>query len=379
MPPSTKKKRHASSTKKPKSRRATSVRTPKRRRTGKTPHKKTSDSHTLEHGFVRTIRWVALVAIVFLLGYCVGHCIYAPKPESKQRPNKSQTEHQPSPKPKPIPEPKATPHKPTPPAIHKQKPTTPPKEPKKLTPTPSVKKEITSKPKPPANELQVLKLAYRGVKPKLAIVIDDVHTKKQIEMIDDVGMPVTPSIFPPYTLAPHTPRLARGVVHYMVHLPMESGNAKYDSQSNTLKVTDSAATIQKRVAQLRHLFPRARFVNNHTGSRFTQNKRAMQRLYSALKKEHFAFIDSKTTPKSTVGAIAHSFGDDYVARDIFLDNTKEEGAIMRQLKKAVALAKRNGYAIAIGHPYRVTLQTLKKAKPLLKEVEVVYIEKLFRR
>jgi hypothetical protein len=42
------------------------------------------------------------------------------------------------------------------------------------------------------------------IKPLLAVIIDDVHTKKQLAMIADIGYPVTPSIFPPYDLAPHT-------------------------------------------------------------------------------------------------------------------------------------------------------------------------------
>jgi polysaccharide deacetylase 2 family uncharacterized protein YibQ len=76
--------------------------------------------------------------------------------------------------------------------------------------------------------------------------------------------------------------------------------------------------------------------------------------------------------------VAHRYGDDYVARDIFLDNVKSIPAIHTQLKKAVRFAKKNGYAIAIGHPYRATMQALAEAKPFLKEVEVVYVDEIFR-
>jgi len=73
-------------------------------------------------------------------------------------------------------------------------------------------------------------------KPQLVIIIDDVHTQKQLHDIQHIGYPVTPSIFPPYTLSPHTPRLARNVVHYMIHLPMESGSAKFNTLSTTTPV-----------------------------------------------------------------------------------------------------------------------------------------------
>jgi polysaccharide deacetylase 2 family uncharacterized protein YibQ len=224
-----------------------------------------------------------------------------------------------------------------------------------------------------------VRLAYRGEKPRLAIIIDDVHTRAQLDAVTSLPFPVTPSIFPPYSQSPDTHKLATYAVHYMIHLPMESGNAKYDAQSKTLKTGFTKAQIRARVHELRRLFPRAHYINNHTGSRFTENSHAMQILYEAMKREGFTFIDSVTTGRSRVKEIAHRYGDAYVARDIFIDNRQDIGYIRSQLKKAVSLAKKNGYAIAIGHPHAMTFEALSRAKPLLKEVEVVYIDAIFRR
>jgi len=226
--------------------------------------------------------------------------------------------------------------------------------------------------------LPVSKLAYRREKPRLVIIIDDVHTSRQLRKIQNLPIPVNPSIFPPYTLSPNTPKLATQAVHYMIHLPMESGNAKFDRQSKTLKTGFDRKQMQARMKELRRLFPRAHYINNHTGSKFTGDAKAMRMLYEVMKEEGFTFIDSRTTSGSKVGKIAHALGDDYVARDIFLDNVKSIPAIHTQLKKAVKLAKKNGYAIAIGHPHEITMKALQRAKPLLKEVEVVYIDEIFR-
>ena len=258
----------------------------------------------------------------------------------------------------------------------------PQKKAEKKVPPPKQRKVLKTKEKTSvvtsSKTYQKTRLAYRGERPRLAIIIDDVHTAKQLERIEGLPVPVTPSIFPPYTLAPHTPKLATRAVHYMIHLPMESGNVKFDSQTKTLKRDFSSLQMEERMKDLRRLFPRAHFINNHTGSRFTSDMQAMERLYRAMKEEGFVFIDSRTTSASKVGKIAHAFGDDYVARDIFIDNVKSVTAIHQQLKKAVRLAKKNGYAIAIGHPHRITMQALSLAKPLLKEVEVVYIDEIFR-
>ncbi len=246
-----------------------------------------------------------------------------------------------------------------------------------------VKKEAQRHPTPSVHETRQkvypkVRLAYRGEKPKLAIIIDDVHTKAQLDAINALGIPITPSIFPPYSAAPHTEKLATHAVHYMIHLPLESGNAKFNTQSKTLMTTASRQAIKARVRELRRLFPRAHYINNHTGSVFTRNYHAMYLLYEAMKKEGFTFIDSRTIAKSKVAKIAHMFGDAYVARDIFIDNVQAVPYIHNQLKKAVTLAKRNGYAIAIGHPHKATMEALRTAKPLLKGVEAVYIDSIFR-
>jgi len=217
-----------------------------------------------------------------------------------------------------------------------------------------------------------------AAKPMLAIIIDDVHTATQIRRIQAIGYPVTPSIFPPYSLSPHTERLTSLAAHYMIHLPMESGSAKLNRQTGTLMRTFDEKRIDKAVSTLRFLFPDAHFINNHTGSRFTADAAAMARLYEAFKRYDFSFIDSKTTAHSTVRRIAAQYGDIYLARDIFLDNRKSPAYIRAQLRKAVRKAKRRGYAIAIGHPHPVTLQTLREAKDLLKGVRVVYIDELAR-
>jgi polysaccharide deacetylase 2 family uncharacterized protein YibQ len=222
-------------------------------------------------------------------------------------------------------------------------------------------------------------LAERGRKPKMVIVIDDVHTKKQLEMIEKLNMKITPSIFPPYTLSPKSHLLAKDLKHYMIHLPMESSNKKFNTQSKTIMSSFSDERIVDRVIEIRKLFPEGKYVNNHTGSIFTANYEAMKKLYIALKLEGFIFVDSFTHRFSKVKKIADEHGDAYVRRTSFIDNVHTIYSIQKQLKLAVKKAKKNGYVIAIGHPHKVTMQALKKSKSILKDVELVYIDALYKR
>lgn len=161
----------------------------------------------------------------------------------------------------------------------------------------------------------------------------------------------------------------------MIHLPLEAGSFKF-AEKNTLKISDSYQTIEQRVQELHLLYPKATFTNNHTGSKFTANKEAMNKLMRALQKYNFTFVDSKTTAKSVARQSASNYNVPFLSRNIFLDNKKDKTYIQKQLQKAVKVAKEDGSAIAICHPHKLTLQTLKDSKYLLKDVELVLVNQL---
>ena len=68
----------------------------------------------------------------------------------------------------------------------------------------------------------------------------------------------------------------------------------------------------------------------------------------------------------------------YVARDVFLDHHMDKAYVISQIKQAIKVAKAHGHAIAIGHPHKNTLEALKESKGLLKQVELVYIDRYYK-
>jgi len=146
----------------------------------------------------------------------------------------------------------------------------------------------------------------------------------------------------------------------------------------TLFVRDGQEKVRERVEEIRRLFPTAHFLNNHTGSVFTSDYRAMYRLYGDLKREGFIFVDSRTSGRSKVRKIASAYHTPYLGRDVFLDNVQRPKAILKQLRLAIRIAKKRGYAIAIGHPHPATFEALREAAPLLKGVKAVYLDDFYR-
>lgn len=214
-----------------------------------------------------------------------------------------------------------------------------------------------------------------GSRAKLAIIIDDVGTGEQAQKIAALPVRVTPSIFPPEYQRKDTRSLARGFEHYAIHLPMEASSAK--NNSATLRASDNYEKLNGVIAKLRADFPNAKFINNHTGSKFTADERAMQNLLRAMNEHGFLFIDSRTSPATKAKAAMNGLGMRYVHRDVFLDNQNSVAAVRKKLREAVTLAKKQGYAIAIGHPKSSTLRALANSADILGEVDLVYLDEIY--
>ena len=214
-----------------------------------------------------------------------------------------------------------------------------------------------------------------GSRAKLAIIIDDVGTGEQAQKIAALPVRVTPSIFPPEYQRKDTRSLARGFEHYAIHLPMEASSAK--NNSATLRASDNYEKLNGVIAKLRADFPNAKFINNHTGSKFTADERAMQNLLRAMNEHGFLFIDSRTSPATKAKAAMKGLGMRYVHRDVFLDNQNSVAAVRKKLREAVTLAKKQGYAIAIGHPKSSTLRALANSADILGEVDLVYLDEIY--
>ncbi len=211
--------------------------------------------------------------------------------------------------------------------------------------------------------------------PKLAIIIDDVAFRHEVRDIKKIPFKVTPSFFPPSKRHPDTYKFAKDFKYYMIHLPLQAYHFSR-VEKETLNINDSPKKMEYIIQKIRKFFPKAVYINNHTGSKFTSDKKAMEELFKILKKYRFKFLDSRTSINSKALIVAREFNETIFSRDIFLDNIANERYIKKQLLKAVKLAKRRGYAIAIGHPRRDTLKALRDSKNLLKGVDVVYINEL---
>ena len=212
-------------------------------------------------------------------------------------------------------------------------------------------------------------------RPKLAIIIDDVAFSHQTKLIKQIPFKVSPSFFPPTTRHPDTIELSKEFKFAMIHIPMEALSYA-NPEPDTLVVGDSIETMRARVEQIKAWFPSIDYYNNHTGSKFTSDLSSVDKFLRVAQSENIHFVDSRTTAQTKLPIIAKKYNIFLYSRDIFLDNNLGKSEILDQLKKAIAIARKHGFAIAIGHPHANTLSVLKNAKSLLKDIDVVYVKDL---
>lgn len=201
---------------------------------------------------------------------------------------------------------------------------------------------------------------------KLSIVIDDFGYRPSTEN-QILNMPVNVSIavLPD---APHARKMANRAHQQgrevLIHLPM-APLSKQPLEHNTL----SPAMTRNQVAEIIHAatqkVPYAVGLNNHMGSAMTSSLSGMQNVMQVLSHYSFYFLDSMTITNSQSVPAAAGTGVHVIKRNIFLDDTQNEADIRYQFSRAVAVARYNGSAIAIGHPHPITVRVLQQLLPSL--------------
>lgn len=231
---------------------------------------------------------------------------------------------------------------------------------------------------PPVVEAPAPEVVKPPSMPRLAIIIDDMGPDiRKLRELLEVGGPVTVAVMPHMRDSAEISALAasRGL-DVIVHMPMEPREMmEHNPGGSALMVAMSPEEIRAKVEDNLRTVPGAIGINNHMGSKFTEDEPRMREVLKVVRKKDMLFVDSRTTSKSVAGRVARELGVPSADRNVFLDNTRDVEYIKGQLREAARAARRGGSAIAIGHPYPETIRALREAVPALEAdgVEVVGI------
>ncbi len=227
-----------------------------------------------------------------------------------------------------------------------------------------------------------------GPPAKVVVIIDDMglNAAKTREVIE-LQHPLTLAFLPYADGLDEKTSLAKQKGHeLMIHIPMEAMNPDLDGGPFPLTTGLERAEFEDVLDKVFASFEGYAGVNNHMGSRLTQDPQRMGWVMERLKGkqlegEALYFVDSKTINTSIAAQTAAQHGIPHNTRDVFLDHYETEDDVMKALEQLERVARNRGYAIAIGHPKQRTVSALKKWLPTLddKNLELVAMSDVVKR
>lgn len=231
------------------------------------------------------------------------------------------------------------------------------------------------------NIIPSYKPVYFGKEPVIAIVIDDMGISlKRTHDIISLQAPLTAS-FLTYgrALDQQVENAKAAGYEIMVHTPMEP-HSNADVAPDVLTTQMSVDEIKTGLNTMLNKFHDIKGINNHMGSKLTEDFERMNAVMEVLKERDLFFLDSKTTAFSVAKKAARQNSVAYATRHVFLDNVNKVDYVLKQLAIAERIARRNGYAVAIGHPKSGTYQALKEWLPTLgeKKIKLVHLSNIVK-
>jgi len=164
----------------------------------------------------------------------------------------------------------------------------------------------------------------------------------------------------------------------ILHMPMESHTGKQSWLGpNALTSNLSDQELEKNICDSLDQVKYAIGLNNHMGSKATEDDRILNILFKIAKARNLIIIDSRTTSKSKLKNFAEQHEVKFLSRDVFIDSYNTE-QVCKNLRKAIKIAsKRKSYAIAIGHVAppggKITADAIKQIYQEYKDTPVKFI------
>ncbi|MBU0799537.1 MAG: divergent polysaccharide deacetylase family protein, partial [Alphaproteobacteria bacterium] len=210
---------------------------------------------------------------------------------------------------------------------------------------------------------------------RVVVIIDDLGVdRKHSREILELPAPIT-AAFLPYAdnVAPMVADARAAGHEIMIHMPMAPTNTELDMGSVALRPDMSPAEFEAVLKKAFSVFDGYVGMNNHMGSLLTQDRGAMERLMGRLYEQGLLFVDSRTIGSSIAGQVAADHSVPHAVRDVFLDHDPTYEGVVKSLKSVEDVARRNGTAIAIGHPKPATIRALQEWLPTLTDKKLVLV------
>ena len=237
---------------------------------------------------------------------------------------------------------------------------------------PAEKKETSPAPVPAPEAEAKSKFNFPPAKngAQLIFVFDDGgQNLSHLKPFLNLPFPITVAVLPQITHSKETAAQVRASDNEVIlHQPMQSVNASVNPGPGAIKPDMDENQIKTVLFNNINEIGPVAGLNNHEGSGITADAEKMATVLQFASQEGIYFLDSRTNVETKVPYVARELGYSYYERNIFLDNEKTKENALKELKKGLDLANKNGSVIMIGHIWSADFLPafLQEAYPELK-------------
>ena len=226
--------------------------------------------------------------------------------------------------------------------------------------SPDMREKVCVKKDPPFSEGLVV------------ILLDDVGNSLGVaEDFASLSLPLTWAILPGerHTVACRDIAEDRGIP-YIVHMPMQALRdepGSYWYRKSWIVEGMTPGEVKAQVIRAFRELPGALGMNNHRGSRVTEDPELLAPLMDFLAEKELFFLDSRTTSRSLAASAALEKGLPKLENHVFLDHREDPEFFRAQVERLLEIAKKRGWAEGICHARPGTYAFLEEIQEELRK------------
>lgn len=219
----------------------------------------------------------------------------------------------------------------------------------------------------------------------LAIIIDDLGSGRGgVKELMSINKHITFAVMPFCEFSQEDAQNAHEKGYeVIVHLPMEANTGKRSWLGpNPILAGMGSEKVKRIVWDAFDSVPFAVGANIHMGSKASSEESIVTAILDVIKEKNVYFVDSRTAYHPVAKRIADEKGILCYERDTFIDGQQSKSFIKKRLNEACEVARKKGYAIAIGHVGieggKATAEAIYEMLPVFdhKNIRLVFVSEL---
>jgi hypothetical protein len=210
----------------------------------------------------------------------------------------------------------------------------------------------------------------------IAIILDDGGNNLElIKRVANLPYHLTVSILPFTPYDKKSAELLRSAKkHVFLHLPLQPhGYPSTEPGKGAILLNTPSDLIDIIINKDIERIGNINGMNNHMGSKFTENKDKTTLVLKSIRRYTNIFVDSRTSSKSTAYEVCKSIMEKCGYNALFIDNDNNIDLILNKIKEAVNLAKTKKNIIIIGHVRPLTIEALEEALPIYDKEGIKFV------